>query len=51
MNVIFILEKVALKIKNDTVEYDVSKFKRFDDRKIINVLKSLVKLKKNLYIC
>jgi hypothetical protein len=40
-DIIVILEKVALKIKNDTVEYDVSKFKRFDDRKIINVLKNM----------
>lgn len=39
--VIVISERVAVKIKNDTVEYDVSKFKRLEDKKIINVLKKM----------
>ena len=39
--VIIISERLAVKIKNDTVEYDVSKFKRLEDRKIINVLKNM----------
>ncbi|WP_456375950.1 hypothetical protein [Lutibacter sp.] len=39
--VIVISERIAIKIKNDTVEYVVSKFKRVEDRKIINVLKNM----------
>lgn len=39
--VIIISERIAIKVKNDTVEYDVSKFKRVEDRKIINVLKNM----------
>jgi len=39
--VIVIFDRVAVKVKNDTVEYDVTKFKRLEDRKIINVLKNM----------
>lgn len=39
--IIVISEKVAIRVKNDTTSYDVSKFKRFEDRKIINVLKKM----------
>ncbi|MFD0860814.1 hypothetical protein ACFQ1M_01230 [Sungkyunkwania multivorans] len=39
--VVVISERIAINIKNDTIIYDVSKFKRADDRKIINVLKNM----------
>ena len=34
-------ERVAIRVKNDTTVFDVSKFKRIEDRKIINVLKNM----------
>ncbi|SNR14373.1 TonB-dependent receptor [Tenacibaculum jejuense] len=39
--VIVISKRIAIKVKNDTVVYDVSKFKRLEDRKVINVLKNM----------
>lgn len=39
--VIVLSERVPIKFKNDTVVYDVSKFKNIGDRKIINVLKNM----------
>ena len=39
--IIVISERVAVRTKNDTTVYDVSKFKRIEDRKIINVLKNM----------
>ena len=39
--VIIISKRLAIKIKNDTVVYNVAKFKRLEDQKIINVLKNM----------
>lgn len=39
--IILISERAAIRIKNDTTVYDVSKFKRIEDRKILNVLKNM----------
>lgn len=39
--VIVISERIAVKVKKDTVEYNVSKFKRLEDKKIIDVLKKM----------
>lgn len=39
--VVVVSDRVAIKIKNDTVEFDVSKHKKVDDKRIINVLKNM----------
>lgn len=43
--VVVVSERVAVKIKKDTVVYDVSKFKSIEDRKIIDVLEKMPGIK------
>ena len=39
--VVIVAERIAIKVNNDTVVYDVSQFRGVEDRKIINVLKNM----------
>lgn len=43
--VVIVAERIAIKVNNDTVVYDVSQFRGVEDRKIINVLKNMPGIK------